>query len=353
MTWYCEKFYTFLEIDRDGGCWMCCPAWLPTRIGNIMTDKWDDIWNGKAAGAIRAQVYTGDWNLCRSDLCPKINSDSLPYLSDLDNSDLSNSIKEAIHAQSTQITDLPTVINFSNDLSCTLQCPSCRVKKILHRKGTTQYSQQQKINDRIVELFLTTPTDRKFEIIVTGSGDPFASQIYREMLQNINGLDFPNLTVKLLTNGIMFTPKIWDTLSHIHPQLGNCRISFDAGTRATYEELNRVGGKWDLLLNNCTFLNEKTRQFPNFKLDLDFVVQENNYKEMGMFAELALSKWDNISSLHFSRLNDWQTWSQHDYQSRAVHLPHHPAHDQLLQQLKNPVLEHPKVFLGNMSNFDV
>ena len=43
---YCPKLFTFIEVTRDGGCWLCCPAWLPKKIGNILTQSFDEIWNG-------------------------------------------------------------------------------------------------------------------------------------------------------------------------------------------------------------------------------------------------------------------------------------------------------------------
>ena len=64
--------------------------------------------------------------------------------------------------------------------------------KILFTSGP-EYDKRKEINDKIVRMFFTEPTDRKFGLMCTGSGDPFASKIYRDMLSNIDGKKFPNL----------------------------------------------------------------------------------------------------------------------------------------------------------------
>ena len=115
-------------------------------------------------------------------------------------------------------------------------------------------------------MFLTEPTDRKFGIFVTGSGDPFASKIFRDMLYNIDGSKFPNLAISMQTNGVMYTPKMWEKLYKIHSNLRDCRISFDAGTKDTYENKTRLNGDWDLLLDNCAFLDKQRETYPEFRI---------------------------------------------------------------------------------------
>ena len=242
---FCHKLYSWFEVDRFGNCFLCCPGWLPDKIGNILEQSFDEIWNGQVAQDCRKQIHTGVWDKCNSTFCCYISAGELPNKSDHLHFDY-------LQTGSLIANTLPTHINFTNDRSCNLRCPSCRTDKILHTSGS-EYEKSKAVNERIVDLFLRTPTDRKFTIGVTGSGDPFVSKIFREMLQRINGHDFPNLTIDMQTNGTMFTPKIWDSLHKIHNNLGVCRISFDAGTKHTYENVTRLNGDWDQLLENCAY----------------------------------------------------------------------------------------------------
>lgn len=350
---YCSKLYTWFEVDMHGRCWMCCPSWLPYSIGNIFEDSIEEMWNGEKAQTLRNQVFSGKWNYCQHEFCPMIASDNLPDLewakTGKSNEFTSNEI-QALKDKSTKAYELPTKINFSNDESCNLKCPSCRVDKLLFTEGPL-YEKRKKINDRMVEFFLTEPTDRHFSIHVTGSGDPFASKIYREMLWNINGEDFPNLLVNLQCNGVMFTPKMWDKINKIHNNLADVRISFDAGTKDTYENKTRLGGDWDLLLENCDFLNEKQKDFKKFWIHYDFVVQSDNYKEMPLYTELILDRYDQAADINFSLVTDWGTWDPETYEEKCIWKETHPEHEQFLEVLKDPIFNHPKVRLGNVSSY--
>lgn len=349
---YCHKLFSVLEVSLDGSCWLCCPAWLPHKIGNVLTDDIESMWNGDIAQQLRNQVYTGNWCYCNHDICPYIVSDSLPLLEDINNDRfLTDSTKNVIKTKKLTLDELPSSIHFSEDQSCNLYCPSCRVEKILLRKNSSEYATKKKINDKIFEIFLKTPTDRRFEIYVTGSGDPFASIIYREMLENINGYNFPNLRINLNTNGVMFTPKMWNKLEKIQNNLHNCRISFDAGTKETYENKTRLGGNWDLLLENCRYLNERSKEFSKFNIHFDFVVQKDNYKEMKIYAELILDNFDNAESIHFSKLNDWGTWDKQQFNEHAVWKEENSEFESFINTLKDDIFDHPKVYLGNISRF--
>jgi len=334
---FCEKLYTWLEVDMWGKAWMCCPSWLPYPIGNVLTDSLEEIWNGPKAQELRNQIFTGDWKYCQHDFCPLIVSNNLLDLKDVEN------------PPTTTVAPLPTKINFSNDESCNLKCPSCRIDKMLFTEGPL-YERRKLINDIIYNMLFKEPTDRHFSIHVTGSGDPFASRIYREMLQKIDGKNFPNLEVNLQTNGVMFTPKNWNRIHKIHNNLKQCAISFDAGTKETYENKTRIGGNWELLLENCKFLDTQNERFPKFNIVYDFVVQVDNYKEMHEYIKTIDNLFPNANSINFSLVTDWGTWPKDIYDQKCIWKDSHPEHRNLLEILKDPIFKHPKVRLGNLTS---
>lgn len=345
---YCGKLYNWLEIDMFGKAWLCCPSWLPYPIGNILDQSVDEIWNSEKAQELRNQVFSGDWKYCQHKLCPEIVSDRLPYIDQIKNDpNLSAHELQALQNSSTYADAMPTKINFSNDESCNLKCPSCRTDKILFTSGI-EYKIRKKINDKIFEEFFSKPTDRKFEIFVTGSGDPFASKIFREMLFSIDGEQFPNLVINFQTNGVMFTSKMWSKLHRIHYNLSNCKISFDAGTRYTYENKTRLGGHWNILLENCDFLDNKQKYFPNFEIEYDFVVQADNYKEMKTFATLILERYPNAKHINFTLVSDWGTWNEETYEKKCIWKQSHPEYTQFLEILKDPIFTNPKINLNNL-----
>ena len=332
---FCPKLFTWLEIDMHGKAWMCCPSWLPYPIGNVLEQTLEEIWNGEKAQLLRKQIFTGEWKYCQHDFCPEIAGDRLPFI---DN-----------NTPKSTVAPLPTKINFSNDESCNLRCPSCRVDKLLFTEGP-MYERRKLINDKVFNMLFTVPNDRHFSINVTGSGDPFASKIYREMLSRIDGSKFPNLTVDLQTNGVMFTPKNWNRIHKIQKNLGRIAISFDAGTKDTYENKTRLGGDWDLLLDNCKHLDKQVSTYPNMKIAYEFVVQTDNYKEMRKYIRTIDKQFPNADSIEFSLVTDWGTWSKDVYEQKCIWKKTHPEYQNLLAVLKDNIFKHPKVRLGNLTN---
>jgi sulfatase maturation enzyme AslB (radical SAM superfamily) len=345
---YCPKLYTWLEVDMFGKAWMCCPSWLPYPIGNVLEETIEEIWNGEKAQTLRQQIFNNDWKYCQKDICPVIVAEQLVDISDVNEHNTSLTAEEvkAVQARST-IAPMPTRINFSNDESCNLKCPSCRTDKLLFTEGPL-YERRKLVNDRICNMLFKEPSNRQFSIHVTGSGDPFASRIYRDMLTSIDGKLFPNLTVCMQTNGVMFTPKMWNKLNKIHANLGFCQISFDAGTKNTYENITRLGGDWDLLLENCRFLDMQSSLFDKFNVGYDFVVQKENYKEMKAFIELVLENFPNARKAQFALIVDWGTWPKEVYEDKCIWKETHPEHQEFLECLKDPIFSNPKVDLGNM-----
>lgn len=334
---FCGKLWTWLEVDMWGKAWLCCPSWLPYPVGNVLTDSLEEIWNGEKAQTLRNQIFTGDWKYCQHEFCPQIVSDQLPMLSEIDD------------RYKSTVAELPTRINFSNDESCNLQCPSCRVDKLLFTEGP-MYDRRKEVNDKMFNMLFNEPTDRSFSIHVTGSGDPFASRIYRDMLTAIDGNLFPNLEVNLQTNGVMFTPKNWERISKIHNNLRCCQISFDAGTKDTYENKTRIGGNWDILLENCKFLDKKRKEFPKFFINYDFVVQYDNYREMTDYIDLVIDNFPNVGSISFSLVTDWGTWPKEVYEEKCIWKSTHPEHLNFLNILTDKRFLDKKVRLGNLTN---
>ena len=64
--------------------------------------------------------------------------------------------------------------------------------------------------------------------------------------------------IHIHTNGSLWTQSMWDTMKEVQPFVRTCEVSIDA-TKDTYENKTRIGGKWDILLENLKFItNIKT-----------------------------------------------------------------------------------------------
>ncbi len=255
--------------------------------------------------------------------------------------------KEIIETGRLKLDEPPTFINLCNDESCNLFCPSCRREKINHPKGR-EFEKRQHIQNAITQQLFAEPTDREFRVNVTGSGDPFASAVFRNFLYTLKGEDFPNLSIHLQTNGVLLTPRNWQRMNKIHQNIATILVSLDAGTEATYN-ITRRGGNWTILQENILRLGELRKINELKHLRLDFVVQEANYREMEKFIHIGKSV--NADKVNFSMVLDWGTWTRKEYEQKCIWKQDHPDFEDFIKILHKPIFEDPIVNLGNLTEY--
>jgi len=347
---YCGHFFNRCEIESVGDVYMCCPYWLPVSIGNLNLNTMEEIWNSEKAQAVRNQLWDGkNWPLCKHNICPKIHSDKLVYIDqietrrhsrkseDHDYNILTDFELEAIKNKSTVAEYLPHDIQVGTDESCNLFCPSCRNEKIIHAKGK-EYEKRKFLTDKLFDEIMNAPKDYQFNIWITGSGDPFGSKIFRERLQNMDLTDRPNTYLRFQTNGVMLTPKIWDSLYRVHNNIKHIIFSFDAGTKDTYEKETRLGGHWDQLISNVDYVYKQLGDMWEGRvMSHNFVVQTCNYKEIPKFIQMVKDRWHRYgaeSRATFSLILQWGHMD--DFEERAVWKPTHPQHEDFIRVLRDP-----------------
>jgi MoaA/NifB/PqqE/SkfB family radical SAM enzyme len=340
---FCAKPFESFELQENGSVHLCCPAWLRQRAGNLNDSTAAGIWNSPAAQDIRRGILDGSFRHCNHDLCPEIQSGTLPTRA----AAAANPRYRAIIAENrTRIEGIPAFINLANDKSCNLSCPSCRTHRIQFNDGPG-YEARKRLQERLVASFFAVPSDQPFVVNVTGSGDPFGSRIFRDFLFDLDRAKFPRMQVDFQTNGVLFTEKTWGNLRKIHGAIGTVRVSFDAASEATYA-ITRRGGDWRQLLENMEFLAGRRRAGEIGELILYFVVQKANFREMAEFARLG--KRFGADRIFFSRAVNWGTWGAAEYDDQCVWSPQHPLHAEFTQAIADPILADPAVYLGNLAD---
>jgi molybdenum cofactor biosynthesis enzyme MoaA len=173
-------------------------------------------------------------------------------------------------------------------------------------------------------------------ILITGSGDPFYSKIYRNYLINFDGEKYPNLeNIRIVTNGKMLNEKMWNSLS-ANKYIKEIEISIDAGTKYTYENVTRLNGDWDVLINNLKFISTITTIN---NLILSFVVSEKNYLEMGVFYNVMSEIFKNSNfrlCLNYTQHVHWGdgAYSEEEVKKIQVFKNNHPLFNSFLDELK-------------------
>jgi MoaA/NifB/PqqE/SkfB family radical SAM enzyme len=282
-------------IDWKGDCFLCgCEIWLPVSAGQIESfESLDDVWNSSTAQALQKDIDTGAFTHCAVDRCGI----------------LDRPIKHTRYE-----------VNVNIDLSCNLECPSCRPNKIMITSGG-EYDKILARSNHICQLL------EKFEhpchIVMSGNGDPLASSIMRPLIHKFKPT--ANQTIRLYTNGLLLKKQLSDApiLKHITQYF----ISIDAGSETVYEQV-RKGGKWKQLILNLTWLRDNTKT----EVLLMFVLQKSNYNDMQNFCELCSSfGFNGVINL----LENWGSWGDNFNDHDVIGNKSHPEHDAAIAKLRS------------------
>jgi sulfatase maturation enzyme AslB (radical SAM superfamily) len=341
---FCPNPFQQLDLEEDGSAYACCSSWLPTPMGNLNHANLDEIWNGHTMQKIRESIFDGSFRYCRHDRCPRIQNNSLPGIREAESEP---GIGPAVKTRKLVLDTRPSLLNLCNDRSCSLTCPSCRTERILHHEGP-EYLARLELQKRLLAPYLDGPADKAFTLSITGSGDPFASKVFRQLLFGLDGRKYPNMSITLQTNGVLLTPKTWRRMRAIHGNIEALILSIDAATESTYG-ITRRGGHWNTLMENCTRLKEFRADGQLKYLRFDFVVQLANYAEMPAFVDL--SRAMGADAAYFSRLQDWGTWPRREYLQQCVWEKDHPQYRDFMRVLADPRLHDRFVDAGNMSEY--
>ncbi|GAB4017380.1 MAG: hypothetical protein Fur0010_17960 [Bdellovibrio sp.] len=337
---FCERPFTYMEIlvnDKNSELFesfACCYDILPVAVGSVNDSSIEQIWNSEKYQAIRKSIHDGTYEYCKIAGCPKIQNNELHS-----KKNPPQEFKEIIKLKKTVIEKGPKILNLGYDHSCNLACPSCRTDFITKPLSKNIEVAHQKVEDYLKK--------NKTKVLVCSSGDPFQSRYFTNLLKDFNDRSHPNIDLHIVTNGVLLTPKLWDSYYNLHQKINHLSVSIDAATEPTYNKI-RVGGNFSQVLTNVRHIVENNKN-PNLFIQLDFVVQENNFFEMADFVRLG--KELKVQKVFFQRISNWGTFSSSEFEKKAIYHKNHPLHPQFLEHLKDDIFNDPIVNLGNLSSY--
>tara|TARA_R110002051_G_C8730347_1_gene497781 strand:+ start:482 stop:1528 length:1047 start_codon:yes stop_codon:yes gene_type:complete len=341
-TRFCDRPWTFLEV-QEKALYNCCPRWVNhNKIGEITPElDFAKEWNSEPSKAFRQSILNGSFSMCNKEECPMIQNKTLPTRADILAGKHGEKLRRIVEWD-LDIADNPTIINLCYDRSCNLECPSCRKHKIFYNKKNLpdKYKQALKINEKLLRMIHSKPHDVCLNI--TGSGDPFGSPSFFELMKKIKPSRNPKIKLKLQTNGVLWDERRWAQLKNIHKLEIHAIISLDAGIKEHYDKV-RVGGDWNRLIKNLTFI--RSLKLPYVRLDM--CVQKNNYQSIPEFIHIAQA---HEFHSYTSRMYNWGTFSQEEYNSHNIFDTKHPEHKQFLEVLNDNYHYH-KHDWGNLTDF--
>jgi pyruvate-formate lyase-activating enzyme len=331
-THFCARPFTTLETTHTGLAFVCCPVWLPTPIGTLDTEAWS-LWTGPTARKIRDSIIDGSFRYCDHRHCSFISNRDLPSRE--------SAPARAIIAEYTAkgtVDRLPKHVTLSHDKSCNLSCPSCRSRLYVAGKA------KQAELDRLTETSILPLLRHAERVNITGSGDPFGSNHFRNLITRLAEPDFAGLEIDLHSNGQLWDERAWTDL-RLQGRVHYAQISIDAARAETYA-LVRRGGSFQRLLQNLAFVKQLRESGEIADLEFSMVVQARNFREMPEF--VALGRRFGADAVSFQMIRKRDIFSAHEFEAGFIANPDHPDYLEFLDVLRTPELAAPDVRLGNV-----
>ncbi len=338
----CIRPFSWLSLLDNGEVTCCCPPWINHySFGNIMKQSFEEIWNGKKAQEFRKSCLDGTFRFCNINSCPHIQS---KYVCVMLKTDIFKKIGEPLISDIKKnrlvLSHGPLDVIFTYDRSCNLSCPSCRRTHIIARGNRKK--ELLSIQEKFMNTFLSDATNLE----ISGSGDAFGSQLFRNFLFTLTRKQAPKCCyVNILTNGLLLK-RYWPKLSPLVREcVSSVSVSIDACTKKTYE-INRYPAKWEELLPNLEFLRLLKLYGKLESLRFSFVVQKNNYHEIIDFIKFAIFYSADYVQFQIIEPDFLKDLGFKDYffewKEKAVHEKKHPEHNKLLKILSDPILNNLK-----------
>jgi MoaA/NifB/PqqE/SkfB family radical SAM enzyme len=208
-------------------------------------------------------------------------------------------------------------------------------------------SSKQKQLDELTEKRLLPLMQEAKSVMITGSGDPFGSKHFRNLITRLNGGEFPGLTMDLISNGQLWDERGWFDLK-LDGRVRYAQISVDAAQAETYAIVRR-GGQFERLLKNLAFIRRLRLTGKIAFLELSMVVQALNYREMPAFVRLG--EEFGADKITFNMIRQRDIFSQEEFLKSFIGSPDHPEHEHFREVLLAPELNQPNVQIGNVREY--
>jgi radical SAM protein with 4Fe4S-binding SPASM domain len=281
----CTEPWSTVTIDYNGDIKPClCADWNTVgAIGNILDKDLIEILDSEKLQLFKSQISSGNYSSC-TEICPVKD-----HITDKDPSVIDN-------------LTVPNKILLSVDLNCNLACESCRTHNIFSSKINND---ALTILNKIYDFYY----DKQVELQFDGAGDLFASKAYQHFLQKKFN---DNFRFHIITNGNLLK-KQKKIVENIKNNIISIDVSIDASNAETYKKTR--GGVFQLVregIEMCVSMG--------IKVNLSFVVQAKNYKELKTFWDLAVEL--KCHSVMFHLVRRW--WHMDDTwwgKNSIEHLP--------------------------------
>ena len=295
ITNKCYFPWNNLHIRASGDVDTCpCPSWLGSinySIGNINKQSYDELWNGSKIRQYReAFLKDNHKKFCRMHICPYLSGTARQNSPTI-------GVLKAISNQNTYLDFDPTTLVHDIDEGCNLKCTICRENiKVVNKKA---------VHDAVSIMKRIASGGNLQSITTSGAGETFLFDEFVDLLRS-DFLSSRGITLILMTNLTIFTPKLWKEIRHNDIVFS---VSVDGATKETYESI-RKDAQWESVYKQLLYLSNLLDKGEINTVNLAYVITLGNAHEVDKIIELAKklgftltflshrgrlpTKWDNI-----------------------------------------------------------
>jgi MoaA/NifB/PqqE/SkfB family radical SAM enzyme len=279
---FCNRPFGYTDIINDL-VYLCCPASLRfENIGELCELDFDSIWHSLRAKIIRLSIANGCYSYCDPIFCDKCHlKGEVPYKYDENR----YKVKEE---------NVPFDMMIGLDDTCNLHCKSCR-REVWVEKDKNIIIKKKKMADRLLD---EAASDTR-NLWLAGSGEVFVSEVYKYILKDERCKKREQISI--LTNGVLFNKKNWDEYLNDYKKV-DVIFSIDGGKKETYESL-RCGGNFEQVIKNLEFAGELRKEDKISRLQINFVLQAANIKELEILAKIARKA--GVDRIHVLKMYDY------------------------------------------------
>lgn len=322
----CLVPFTQIEIHPNGDVFFCCPIIISKSIGNVYKQPFDEIWYSDIAKEIRREIlHNNCYKYCDMQICNPIDNINMDILDIIDDLDIEES----------EAPPYPQYVKFCHERHCNIKCVTCRDDYCLSSKQETQ-----ELDSKIEPVFLPILKNCKV-VSLNGAGEVFASKHCCNLIKSIVRV-YPNIKFDIHTNGVLCDKKLCDELQ-ITDRLISVDVSMHAVTKDTYQKIH-LGSNFDKVNENLNWLKTLKYNGNLKKLNLYFVVQRYNYKEMKLYIQNAKKIGANV---YFWEYRNWgNEWGNENYENVAIYEKWHPEYNEFAQILQDDIFKEKHCFLN-------
>ncbi len=314
----CDRVGRVCRVNPDGSMTGCITGLL-LPFGNIKIQKPDVVYNDARARIIKLSSLNRSYCLCNVHKCEFANRNIAPRFKDLPPQ------------------DHPVVIELALDETCNLHCPSCR-----RTLNTGNPDARSDIEHMVTQLLDAGWLDKAGSITLASMGEVFYSPNYRRLITTA----FKRKQIFILSNGTLFNQANWDLIKDQYEQI-DVSISVDAATPETYRRVR--GGDFKQLQQNLAMLSELRQAGKINFLEINFVVQRANYRDMPAFVQWG--KDLHVDHVWFKQLENWGTFKRKDYVRNRMVVKNKYLAPELYAVLKDPLFNDPIVDLTSFQSY--